>query len=38
MSERLSRGHVVIDQNTVEHSFMFRDAATMAEKVLQFIV
>ncbi|KAF1748452.1 hypothetical protein GCK72_024919 [Caenorhabditis remanei] len=38
MSERLTRGHVVIDKDHVEHSFVFRDAATMAEKVLQFIV
>uniref|UniRef100_A0A8R1DWE9 Lipid droplet-associated hydrolase n=1 Tax=Caenorhabditis japonica TaxID=281687 RepID=A0A8R1DWE9_CAEJA len=38
MSQKLTRGHVVIDKDNVEHSFVFRDAATMAEKVLQFIV
>ncbi|CAI2356272.1 unnamed protein product [Caenorhabditis sp. 36 PRJEB53466] len=38
MSERLTRGHVVIDKDNMEHSFVFRDSSTMAEKVLQFIV
>uniref|UniRef100_A0A1I7USA5 Lipid droplet-associated hydrolase n=1 Tax=Caenorhabditis tropicalis TaxID=1561998 RepID=A0A1I7USA5_9PELO len=38
MNERLARGHVVLEKDSVEHSFVFRDAATMAEKVLQFIV
>lgn len=38
MNGRLARGHVVIDKDSMEHSFVFRDVSTMAEKVLQFIV